>query len=429
MSQNTKIIVIVDGYSTARELVAELNLLGATCIHVRSVETPPMRLAQAFDPKPYAADLGYLGSCAEAAAALKAHKPSAVVAGSEPGVEYAEELAAVMGLPTNDPAIGKARRNKQLMIEQIAAAGLLCARQHRVTTEAEAVEWAQLQDSWPIVIKPLESAGSDGVTICRSIEEIGRAVRRAIGKGNLLGIHNTALLAQTYLDGPQFFVNTVSRDGVHRITDAWEMRNRDVPGYANAMEDWILVDPEQPEIKDLFDYTLSAVTALGFRNGAAVSEVRLTSRGPALIETGARLNGPTMERAPYLTAGLKGTQATALAESLVDPARFAERWCQGIAFTRPRAIAKSFFIFRGDGVVAGVSGLEVLKDFPSWHSMYRPLAAGDRVALTTDTVGRGGVVYWLHDDIGTLLSDLRRFRDLDDANGLYEVDYARGAAA
>lgn len=429
MLRNTKTVVIVDGYSTARELVAELNLLGATCIHVRSVEAPPMRLAQAFDPKPYAIDLGYLGSCTDAAAALKVHEACAVVAGSEPGVEYAEELASAMGLPTNDPATAKARRNKQVMIERIAAAGLLCATQHHVNTEAEAVEWAQQQNSWPIVIKPLESAGSDGVTICRSIGEIGRAVNRAIGKGNLLGIQNTSLLAQTYLDGPQFFVNTVSRDGVHRITDAWEMRNRDVPGYANAMEDWILVDPDRPEIKELFAYTLSAVTALGFKNGAAVSEVRLTSRGPALIETGARLNGPTMERVPYLTARLKGTQATAFAESLVDPVRFAERWPEGIAFERPRTIAKSFFIFQGDGVVADVSGLATLQGFPSWHSMYRPLAVGDRVALTTDTVGRGGVVYWVHDDIGTLFSDLSRFRDLDDANDLYEVDYARGVAA
>lgn len=186
-------------------------------------------------------------------------------------------------------------------------------------------------------------------------------------------------------------------------------------GYANAMEDWLLVDPEQPEIKALFAYTLSAITALGFENGAAVSEVRLTSRGPALIETGARLNGPTMERGPYLAAGLKGTQATAFAESLVDPDRFAERWQQGIAYDRPRAIAKSFFIFQGDGVIANTSGLTTLEDFSSWHSMYRPLTTGDRVVLTTDTVGCGGVVYWLHDDFDAMLSDLARFRALDDA--------------
>lgn len=57
MSQEKKVIIIVDGYSTARELVAELKRLSARCFHIRSVECPPAALGQSFDPSPYEADL------------------------------------------------------------------------------------------------------------------------------------------------------------------------------------------------------------------------------------------------------------------------------------------------------------------------------------------------------------------------------------
>ncbi len=423
MANKEKTIVIVDGYSTARELVAELNRLNAKCIHVRSTENPPERLSQAFDPTPYHEDMGYLGHCKYGADVLADLHPAAIVAGSEPGVEYAEQLAHIMNLPTNDPAKAKARRNKYSMGQQIASAGLLCAQQKQVSSVREAIAWAAGQAAWPIVIKPLDSAGSDGVAICHSEEDVRAATVRTIGRENLLGFQNHALLAQTFLDGPQYLVNTVSLDGHHRITDAWLMRGRDVPGHANAMEDWILADPEDAAIREMFAYTRSALTALGFQNGAAVSELKLTRNGPALIETGARLNGPTMERQPYLDAGLLGTQATALAQSLVEPEKFSQNWSDEIGYSRSRSFAKSFFIFSGNGTIQTTSGLSTLEECLSWHSMFRPLSAGDRVAKTADTVGRGGVVYWIHDDQETVLSELKHFRTLDDANRLYEVGY------
>ncbi|MDQ0458253.1 hypothetical protein [Rhizobium paknamense] len=229
---------------------------------------------------------------------------------------------------------------------------------------------------------------------------------------------------QTYIDGDQYFVNTISIAGEHTVTDAWRMTLLPIPGFSNAMEEWFLLDPEEADAKSLIAYTKQVLDAIGVINGPAVSEVRLSSNGPALIETGARLNGPTMERDPYISAGLQGTQATALAQQLVAPDMFAANWASRGGYSRAKQFAKSFFIFKGKGVVQSTDGLETLKELKSFHSNYRPLKAGDDVSLTTDTVGRGGVVYWLADDPAQLQEDVETFRALDDKGSLYEVAYS-----
>lgn len=421
----TRTVIVVDGYSTARELVKEINLHGGTCVHVRSAETPPARLSAAFDSSPYRQDLGYLGSVAEAAAVIQPLKPVAVVAGSEPGVEYAEAVAHKLGLPSNRADRAKARRNKFEMAKAIEAAGLAGARQEIAENADDAAMWAQAQGSWPVVVKPLESAGSDGVVVCRSVEDVKSAADAALNKSNLLGISNTAVLVQTYIEGVQFFVNTISVAGRHTVTDIWRMTLRPVPGYSNAMEDWFLLDPGTDEARSLIEYTFKAIDALGIVNGPAVSEVRMTKSGPALIETGARLNGPTMEREPYILSGLKGTQATALAQQLVAPQLFEQEWVEQGGYIRQRLLAKSFFIFKGDGVVTETAGLKKLEGLKSFHSHHRPLSIGDHVALTTDTVGRGGVVYWISDNESQLHADICRFREWDDRGELYTVDYRK----
>lgn len=417
-------IVIVDGYSTARELVREINLHGGVCFHIRSVDRPPARLAAAFDASPYQEDLGFCGSIEEAAEKLAIYDIHAVIAGSEPGVEYAEALAHRMGFPTNDPALAKARRNKYDMAKAVETAGLAGARQEKVVSGEEAAAWATSQGTWPIVVKPVESAGSDGVVVCKSVEEVQKAAENALNQNNLLGIDNSAVLVQTYIDGDQYFVNTISVAGEHTVTDAWRMTLRPVPGFSNAMEDWFLLDPADENVKALVGYTKQVLDAIGVINGPAVSEVRFSSRGPALIETGARLNGPTMERDPYLAAQLCGTQATALAQQLVAPEMFHANWVAKGGYSKERQFAKSFFIFKGKGIVKSAHGLESLKHLASFHSNYRPLKPGDEVALTTDTVGRGGVVYWLADNEVQLQEDVERFRALDDKGELYTIAYS-----
>ncbi len=66
------------------------------------------------------------------------------------------------------------------------------------------------------VVKPVEGAGSDGVSICDSADEVRAAFARLEGTKNVLGITCYQVLLQEYLKGDEYVVDTVSRNGVHK---------------------------------------------------------------------------------------------------------------------------------------------------------------------------------------------------------------------
>ncbi|CAB3753524.1 ATP-grasp domain-containing protein [Paraburkholderia solisilvae] len=421
---NGKLILIVDGYSTGRELVRELNRRGTICIHLRSTPEIPTLAAASFDPAPYAVDLGYLGTVQEARGRIPSVRLDAVVAGSEWGVTFAESLAHALGLPTNRPETLSARRDKFDMIQQLHAHRLHAAQQAKIISAVEAHAWARWHDHWPVVVKPLLSAGSDGVVICRDHADIHRAVHAALFHDNLLGGFNDSLLIQSYLEGPQFIVNTVSQRGTHHITDAWHVDYRIVRGGSMAMDSMTLLDPDTPQSHALFDYTRRAISALGIENSAAHSELRLTAQGPALIETGARLMGGMMDAPSYAVAGLP-TQASRFADLLAEPREpIGPR-----TYERRRHLAKVFFVFGESGRVTSTQGLRKLATLPSFHAHYRPLAAGAKVWRTSDSLFCGGVVYLVHDDSMQIRADIAQFRAWEAAQSLYAVEAAAPAEA
>jgi hypothetical protein len=416
---NGKLILIVDGYSTGRELVRELNQRGATCIHLRSTQQIPTLAAPCFDPSPYAADLGYLGTVRQALERLPSVRVDAVVAGSEWGVTFAESLALTLGLPTNRADTLSARRNKFDMIEQLHAHRLHAAQQARITSAAEAHAWARNHGRWPVVVKPLLSAGSDGVVICHDHADIDRAVHAALYHDNLLGGFNDCLMIQSYLEGPQFIVNTVSERGRHRVTDAWHVDYHTMRGGSMAASSMTLLAPDAAQSRALFDYTKRAITALGIENGPAHSELRLTEHGPALIETGARLMGGMMDAPSYAVAGLP-SQASCFADQIVAPD--ADRRAASDTYKRQRHLANVYFVFGESGRVASTEGLRKLAKLPSFHAHYRPLCTGARVWRTSDSLFCGGVVYLVHDDPTQICMDIAQFRAWEAAHGLYAIE-------
>ena len=156
----------------------------------------------------------------------------AVFAGAETGVELADELSEKLGVPSNGTALSEARRNKYVMGETIRAAGIRAVKQLKATNWGEIEHWLQEWNPSPfkVIVKPMDSAGSDDVTLCTSLAEVQRAFGNIMGKINSLGIVNNAVLVQEYLEGTEYIVDMVSRDGVHKCMAVWEYDRRAVNG-------------------------------------------------------------------------------------------------------------------------------------------------------------------------------------------------------
>ncbi|MBS0234690.1 MAG: ATP-grasp domain-containing protein [Proteobacteria bacterium] len=413
-------VVIVDGYSTGRELVRELLNREVECLHLQSTRDVPLEVVKGFDRRPYDGDLGYLGRVPTAVDALRSLKPDVVIAGSEWGVNFAEAVAFRMGLPTNRVETIGARRDKYEMVEAVRRRGLRAASQALVSNAEEARAWAVGHGAWPIVVKPLDSAGSDGVSICSELRDVEAAVGRDLGRRNFMGSINRQLLLQSYLSGPQFIVNTVSSEGRHHVTDIWAMTvtvagGDVIPGGIH------LCDPETATSAELIAYTLEVLSALGIENGAAHTELKWTPDGPALIETGARLMGAAMDEPSYAAAGMH-TQANVLAEVLGGCPEEREAVLSACHYHFEKHISKVLFNFGASGRVRSTEALERLQSLPSFHAHYRPLRRGDRVWKTADWFACGGMIYLVHDNPGQIAADIETVRIWESRGALYDIE-------
>ncbi|MFI9402219.1 hypothetical protein [Nocardia sp. NPDC052316] len=283
-------VVLVDAFSTGA-LLARQARRHYRLIHVRSRANLSATFAASLPAELFDEDLSYADQADDVLRRLAELAPVAVIAASEFGVEVADEIAAKLGLRGNDPALSYVRRDKFQMVEAVAAAGLRTARQRRGTDVATLLDWRRKAGLGRTVVKPLDSAGSDDVFISDSEAEIRAAVHAIIGKTNLMLRTNAAVLAQEYLVGDEYIVNSVSRDGRHWFTDAWISHKVTVRDNRRIYDYEDLLSPTDPRCTEILDYVSGALDALGIANGPAHTELIYTAAGPVLLETGARISG------------------------------------------------------------------------------------------------------------------------------------------
>ena len=105
-----------------------------------------------------------------------------ILPADEAGVSLGDLLCSQLELPFNGLSGSKARRNKALMHQKIEAQGLRIPFQTTVSSVDEVETWMVSKElDYPIVIKPLDGAGSAGVNKCHCKEDVKRAFDYIIG--------------------------------------------------------------------------------------------------------------------------------------------------------------------------------------------------------------------------------------------------------
>eukprot|EP00392_Amoebophrya_sp_AT5.2_P006006 g6016.t1 len=294
-----KVIVVVDPYSAGKLLVRELHSQSAVLVAVRSsVHLPSFWLDQLGGVREFFCEVVDYEPQKTPHYLAEKYKVDGVVAGSEPGVFLAEELQAFFRLTArNDVATKHYRRHKFDMQNRLSVCGLRSIRQIFSRSVEEVLAWQKESLSsfnggtiaWPIIVKPAASGGSDGVYWCHSGEDVKNAFDKELEKVNVNGVRNEKLLAQEFLRGTEYVVNSVSFAGKHVVTGIFRYKKH-LDEHAKS------ITYESTEIVDcladtLIAYTHECLDALGFRYGASHAEVMIEAGGPCLIEVGARLHG------------------------------------------------------------------------------------------------------------------------------------------
>jgi hypothetical protein len=415
-TRSTGAAVVVDAYSTGAQLAPRFAAAGLPVVHVQSSPSLPDFYARAFRAGDFVENVVHEGDLEATAAHLASHHPSFVVVGAEPGVPLADALSERLELPSNGSRLSSARRNKKAMSEAVRRAGLRAAESLKTADVTEAVAWAKDRGDPAVVVKPLDSAGTDGVSICASGADIEAAFAASLGRPNALHGANEELLVQELLQGTQLFVNSISWDGVHHISEVW--RDNKLRVGANFVYDYEELLPRHGEQQDqVVPYVEAVLDALGIRFGPAHTEVMLTEAGPVLVESGARMHGS-------VPAGIVDrctpSHLALTAEAYLEPESVARRAAQ------PYELAAGAYcvmlISQHEGLIVDDAGMREIEALPSFAGTIHMLKPGDHLKRTVDLFSCPGFIYLIDPDRERLKADYDRIRELDAASAIFQLE-------
>ena len=282
----------------------------------------------------------------DAAAEVGKDRPVLGVCTYDEGLVIATAVVAErLGLPGLTMAGAQNCRDKHLTRTALTAAGLPQPRFTLVTNAAEAAEAAE-QIGYPVVVKPRGMGASAGVV----------RVDEPAGLVDAFGITARAshagppgfergVLVEEMVTGPEISIDAVvTADGYRSFCIA-----RKQLGPAPCFEEiGHVVDARDPLTTDtgLHEMLTRAHRVLGLGDGITHTEVRLTGRGPVIIEVNGRLGGDLI---PYL-----GKLATG-----VDPGQVAADVARGVRpdlrQNRSQVAGARFLYPPRDGRIAEIS--------------------------------------------------------------------------
>eukprot|EP00904_Undaria_pinnatifida_P012537 jgi/Undpi1/8413/HiC_scaffold_25.g10881.m1 len=349
------------------------------------------------------------------------HPVIAVLAGAETGVELADKLSARMGNRNNGEDLTLARRNKYLMGEQVRSCGVRAARQSLASTVEEVGafldDWNPVSP-WKAVVKPLDSAGSDDVFLVESRSEAEERFKFIDGKVNGLGGVNEGALVMEYLDGAEYVVDSVSRDGEHRICAIWEYDKRTVNDTNFVYFGMELRSVTSKVEQELAEYARNVLTAMGIENGPGHMEVKYTSTGPCLVEVGSRCHGGEGTWQSIADECLGYNQIDATLDAYIKPDEFEKIPMDPTAMKKKGK--EVFLVSRQEGRVARVPGVDIIRGLASFRTLEMSAQPGSYLKKTVDCFTRPGAVQLVHEDAKQLQADYLTIRELEDS-GLFEL--------
>ncbi|BCA96952.1 hypothetical protein TUM19329_33130 [Legionella antarctica] len=401
--QRKEVFVVVDGISTGRHIAPSLRGNGYSVVHVCSKNAQSLGIEH--NQHDYIANLKETDSIHDLVGSFSAFHVRAVIPGAEAGVELADQLGEALELPTrNDFSKTKARKSKFLMQETIREKGLLAANQTKTDNLFALLDWVN-KNGLPVVLKPEESAGTDGVHFCYKLNDVIDAFGVIMGSDNIFKAKNKNVVAQEMLVGDEFMVNTVSFGEAISITDIIFVHKKVING--SPLYDYsTIIGPEDKRFQLISDYVKQVLPILGLNYGAAHTEVILTQKGPTLVEVNPRLTGAFDMSATNDAVGVN--HVSVLVRAYTRNGYLEKR--AGMDKPHQKHTLTSFFIAEKEGILINDPDLAPFRNIPGFHSIKFGYGKGGDLPKTTNLMNSPGMVNFVSKSMDKLLSAHGIFR-------------------
>jgi biotin carboxylase len=415
-SNISSVVVIVDGYRIGSFYAPHLYKQSYACIHVQSTIEIHKSLKSSFHPEDYLQNIIYRGDLGELVQALKNYQILCVIPGLESGVELADQLSEKLGLPTsNGTHMSEARRNKYKMIDALKKHHLKSADQFLSDNLEAMLDWTKRHNQWPVVVKPNKAAATELVTFCYNLDDVRKAFHRVMTEETTFG-KNDHVLIQSFIQGKEYIVNTVSVAGKHFLSDLYIYNKKVIPGYG-PVYDYLKSLPysfEQREV--LVQYIFQVLDALEIKYGGGHAEVFLAPDGPTLVEIGARVMGAF---SPDLIEEVIGrSHLDLIIDSYLHPEKLIKTASQ------PYQSKKYFFckllIAPVSGKLRNIRYLSEIKNLPSFREIKLGVNIGSHLDRTLDLTTCPGLIYLVHEKEEVVMRDYEKLVEFE--KDMFEVE-------
>lgn len=218
-----------------------------------------------------------------------------------------------LGLPYGIPYQAAVNcRNKKLTRKILENLGDEAVKYRTITSLEEAKAFVKV-NGLPVVIKPSNDAGSENIFCCKTEEDVVLAVEKL--KNTEVNLVDQKLdeefLIEEFLDGPEYSVEAMAYDGsisIIAITEKKVISPFEPIEIGHTVPAMVSQNNEE-KIKDI---VTKANELLGVNYTVTHTEVKLTSKGPRIVEVNARIGGDNIASLVEAAKGINLYEASIL---------------------------------------------------------------------------------------------------------------------
>ena len=302
---------------------------------------------------------------------------------SEYRLAQAARLAGALGLPGHSAATIEALTDKLRQREALAAAGVQGTASVAVTAASAAAEVASTV-GLPCVVKPRSGAGSRHTTLEHTVADLEQRLASLPP--------DEEYVAEEYLDSAEVNLaegwgDYVSVESVSSAGRSYQVCLTGKFAMASGFRErgMILPCPVEEDLgRAVLGLEAQALRALDVRHGVTHTEIKLTAKGPRIIEVNGRVGGYVPEI--LHRAGGPNLVECALRSALGEHVAPEP--------TRPGSVTFQRFITAPEqvGSLASIEGIDRVERLPGVLKVVVSTAAGDHVDWHFGTESRVGLV-------------------------------------
>ena len=305
----------------------------------------------------------------------------------ELGLLPAARVNEALGLGGESVATVELLLDKWRMRRHLAARGISPVA-HAVGRTARDVRDFVEAYGLPVIVKPIRESGSLGVFRIRDRADVDAVADRfrSLDDGPWAARDLSSagsfdeFLMEEFLDGPEISVETLSFDGRHVVVAVTD-KETGGSGFVEIGHSQPSVHPAGT-LREVARLVADFLDAVGLRTGPGHTEVKLTSRGPRIVESHNRVGGDRINDLTEIVYGVDlERHALGVGFGLVEPLTMSPE-AKGGAAVR--------FLTPEPGRVVAVAGLDAVRADPAFVDLRLDVEPGAVVPPLTwneDKVG------------------------------------------